>query len=164
MSAFALPISITMGLVIYGLIARWYLWPWMRRVSFTEAVTPILLFHSFRYIGIAFFLTGVTAEPLDPRFADPAVYGDFAAAVLALVSVVLLRNRFRIAIPLIWLFSVVGLGDMVNALYQGLQHVPDAAFGATYFIPALLVPALVVSHILVFVMLFRRVHPRPTTT
>lgn len=163
MSAFILPLSITLGLVTYGLIGLWYLWPWMKRVSLAEAVTPILLFHGFRYIGLAFLLPGVTAEALDPRFAIPAAYGDLAAALLALFAAVLLHNRLALAVPMVWLFNVVGLVDMVNAVTQGWLHVPDPAFGATYFIPAVVVPALVVSHVLVFLALLRLGRGDPVT-
>jgi hypothetical protein len=161
MTELALPLSIVLGLVIYTLVSRWYLWPWMRRVSLAEAVTPILLFHAFRYIGLAFLLPGVTAEALDPRFALPAAYGDLAAALLALAAALLLRRGSALAIPAVWLFSVVGLADMLNAVTQGWLHVPDPEFGATYFIPAVVVPALVTTHVLVIAALLDVRHRSP---
>ena len=67
-----------------------------------------------------------------------------------------LRARSRIALPLTWMFNVIGLLDLVNAFYQGLAH--DVQLGAAYFIPTFVVPALVITHVMIFRMLVR--HPR----
>ncbi len=67
-----LPISMVMGLLVFGLAAKWYLVPALVQVDLKTALTPLLLLHGTRYIGLAFLIPGVTAEPLDARFADPA--------------------------------------------------------------------------------------------
>ena len=51
-----LPFSVTMGMVSCGLIGKWYLWPALTSVSRVRALTPLLLLHSFRYIGLAFLI------------------------------------------------------------------------------------------------------------
>lgn len=150
-----LPLSIVMGLTIYGLIARWYVMPWIRSQSRTRALTPLLLLHGFRFIGLAFLIPGVTSQPLDPRFANPAAYGDLLAAVLALVAVVALRFEWPLAIPLVWVFNLEGTLDLLNALIQGLRYTEDGALGATFFIPMVIVPALLVTHVLIFIILWR---------
>ena len=100
-----LPLSLVMGLVGYSLIAQWYVMPTLRTLPRVRALLPLLLFHSFRFIGLAFLLPGVTAQDLDPRFANPAAYGDLLAAVLALMAIVALRREWRAAIPLVWMFG-----------------------------------------------------------
>ena len=105
---------------------------------------------------MAFLIPGVTAQVLDARFAVPAAYGDMAAAVLAFVAIAGLRLRWAVAIPLVWLFNLVGTLDLLNAVFQGFRHNADGHLGATYFIPAVVVPALLVSHYLVFSLLVRR--------
>lgn len=45
--------------------------------------------------------------------------------------------------------------DLLNAVYQGLQFVPNGHLGAAYFIPILIVPALLVTHYFVFRLLLR---------
>ena len=150
-----LPLSIVMGLVAYGLIAKWYVMPTLRALPRERALLPLLLFHSFRFIGLAFLIPGVTAQALDPRFAHPAAYGDLLAAVLALLAIVALRREWRVAIPLVWIFNVEGALDLLNAVTQGLRYTEDGMLGATYFIPAMVVPALLVSHVMVFVILWR---------
>jgi hypothetical protein len=153
---FFLPLSITMSLVSFGLIARWYIMPMLARYTLRDALTPFLLFHSFRHIGLAFLVVGVTSSPLDPGFAEPAAYGDLLAAGLAFVALIGLRLNWAIAIPLVWLFNIEGFLDLMNAVYRGFQRVPDGEFGATYFIPAIVVPALLVTHMIMFALLIRR--------
>ncbi len=153
---FFLPISIVMGLVVYGFAAKWYVAPALAQLDRTSVLTPILLFHGTRYIGLAFLIPGVTAEPLDPRFADPAAYGDLLAAILALVALLALRSNWPVAIPLVWIFNVVGTLDLLNAVFQGLRYTSDGQLGAAYFIPAVVVPALLVTHAIVFWLLLRK--------
>ena len=151
-----LPLSILMSLTLYSLIAKWYVMPILRSLPLARALAPLLLFHSSRFIGLAFLIPGVTAQELDPRFANPAAYGDLLAALLALLALLALRRGWRTAVPLVWVFNVEGTLDLLNALTQGMRYIEDGAFGATYFIPAVVVPALLVSHVMVFMILLTR--------
>ena len=151
-----LPLSIVMGLVTYSLIAKWYVMPVLAVLPRPRALVPLLLFHGSRFIGLAFLIPGVTAQALDPRFANPAAYGDLLAAVLALLAIFALRGGWRGAIALVWVFNVEGTLDLVNALTQGLRYTEDGWLGATYFIPAVIVPALLVTHAMIFSILLRR--------
>ena len=56
------------------------------------------------------------------------------------------------AIPLAWVFSIVGLADLANALRQD-----DAILymGATWFIPTFVVPILLVTHVMVIARLVK---------
>ena len=153
---FHMPVSIVMGLLVFGLTARWYVAPALARLDRKTALTPFLLFHGTRYIGLAFLIPGVTAEPLDPRFADPAAYGDLLAAALALAALLALRLDWTIAIPLVWIFNIQGTLDLFNALFQGFRYNPIGHLGATYFIPAVVVPALLMTHAIVFWLLLKR--------
>ncbi len=150
-----LPLSMIMGLVAYGLIAKWYVMPVLRAVPRETALVPLLLPHSFRFVGLAFLIPGVTSQPLDPRFANPAAYGDLLAALLAFLGVLALRRRWPTAILLVWVFNVEGTLDLLNAVAQGLRYTEDGALGATFFIPMIVVPALLVIHVMVFIILLR---------
>ena len=86
-------------------------------------------------------------------FAGPAAYGDLISSLLAIASVVALRGGWRFALPLVWLFSIAGTADLLNALRQ-VEAVPY--FGATWYIPTYLVPLLVVTQVMVFARLLRR--------
>lgn len=145
-----LPVSVVLGLFCFSLAARWYLLPVLDRHTLAAGLTPLLLLHGFRYIGLAFLIPGVTAAPLDARFANPAAWGDLIAAVLALLAIAALRTNWRFAIHTVLVFNVFGLLDLVNAVYRGLRYTPDGDLGATFFIPTIVVPLLVVTHIVMF--------------
>jgi hypothetical protein len=53
----------------------------------------------------------------------------------------------------VWVFNIIGPVDLLNALYQadrlGVGMTPGLQ-GAAYFIPTVLVPLLLVTHVLVF--------------
>jgi hypothetical protein len=146
-------LSFLFGLFIYILIAQWYVMPALKKVSTKSALMPILLFHSFRYIGLAFLVPGVVAAGLSPVFAVPAAYGDLLAAILALIALFALRHGWRGALVFVWIFNIEGTLDLLNAIFQGLRTAPPGLLGAAYFIPVIIVPALLVSHCMVFVLL-----------
>ena len=102
---YLLPLSIVMGLIGYGLIARWYLWPWIIKQSKTNALIPLTIPHVFRYVGLAFLIEGVTAGPLDPRFAQPAAWGDLITAFLTLIAVSMLKTKTKGALAVTWAFN-----------------------------------------------------------
>ena len=149
-------LSIVMALTAYSLIAKWYVMPVLRSLPRARALMPFLLFHSFRFVGLAFLIPGVTSQPLDSRFANPAAYGDLLAAVLALLALLALRRGWRAAIAMVWIFNLEGTLDLLNAVAQGLRYTEDlGALGATFFIPTVVVPALLVSHAMIFMILLR---------
>ena len=78
-------ISVAFGFIAWGIVAAQYFWPLLRTQARGDALRPLLLLHSFRFIGLAFLVKGVVAPELPAAFAVPAAYGDLIAALLALV-------------------------------------------------------------------------------
>jgi hypothetical protein len=145
--------SVALGFVAWGIIAARYLWPALRNQPRARALRPLLLLHSFRFIGLAFLLPGVVSPDLATDFARPAAYGDLIAAVLALLALAALRSR--LGIVLVWVFNLWGTADLLYAFYQGLLGVgfEPGQLGAAYFIPTVVVPLLLITHGLVFRLL-----------
>ena len=56
-------------------------------------------------------------------------------------------------LPLVWLFNVVGTVDLIYAVTRGTLEQAAPVMGAAWYIPTFLVPALLVSHFLVFKLL-----------
>ncbi len=146
-------LQVVLSFVVYGLVARWYVAPRLAPLPLETALQPLLVLHAFRHVGMVFLVPNVVGSTLPAAFAVPAAYGDLVAGLLALAAIVALRARAGIALPLTWLFNVVGLLDLINAFYQGLTH--DVQLGAAYFIPTFVVPALVITHLMMFRMLVR---------
>ena len=149
-------LQVLLSFLVYGLVARWYVAPRLASVPLHAALPPLLVLHALRHMGMVFLVPTVVGAALPASFAVPAAYGDLVAGLLALAAIVALRTRARVALPLTWLFNVVGLLDLIHAFYQGLRH--DVQLGAAYFIPTFIVPALVITHLMIFRMLLR--HPR----
>lgn len=143
-----------LSLVVYGLLARWYVAPRLAALPLPAALTPLLFIHAFRHLGMVFLVPTVVGPGLQPEFAVPAAYGDLLAALLALAAIVALRSGWPAALALVWFFNIVGSLDLVNALYRGARL--GVSLGAAYYIPTFAVPALLVTHAMIFAMLVRR--------
>jgi hypothetical protein len=159
MNELILPLSVAMGLLCFGLVARWYVIPLLEKHSLADGLTALLLPHGFRYVGLAFLVPGVTSAPLDVRVANPAAWGNLGAAVLALLAIAALRSDWRHALPVVLIANLFGLLDLVNAVIRGLIYTPDGDLGATWFIPTVIVPFLVVTHFVIFRQVYRARRP-----
>lgn len=147
-------VSVAFSFVAWGILTWRYVWPRLRSQERSEALRPILILHAFRFIGLAFLVPGVTATELPSSFASAAAYGDLISAILALLSLVLLRRPGGIAV--VWFFNLWGAIDLLNAPYQALRAgIPPGRFGATYFIPTVIVSMLLISHWIVLRILLR---------
>jgi hypothetical protein len=152
-------ISITLSFVAWGIVTARYFWPRLGTQPRAQALKPLLLLHSFRFVGLAFLVPGVVSPDLPIAFARPAAYGDLIAAVLALLSLALLASRMGIVS--VWVFNIWGTADLLNAFYQGnLTGLAPGQMGATYFIPTVIVPVLLITHGLVFRLLLQRDRPK----
>ncbi len=92
--------------------------------------------------------------PLE-AFARHTAIGDMVITVLAWLSLIALRAGWRLAIPAVWLFNLVGLGDLLLNLGHGVRLQVASQLGAAWFGPAFIVPGMLVIHVLVFVFLVR---------
>src|SRR6059058_6246578 len=85
-------LSVVFGFIAWGIVAALYIWPALRGRPRTEALRPLLILHSFRFIGLAFLVPGVVSPDLPSAFADSAAYGDIVAAIFALLALILLPS------------------------------------------------------------------------
>ncbi len=145
-----------LSLVVWGVIAKWLLAPWLEKMSSNEALSWLTLPHTFRHIGMVFLVPGVVWQTLPVEFANPAAYGDLAAGLLALLAFIALRTSWAGALALVWLFNIVGTVDLLYAVTVGTLHGAGSRMGATWYIPTFLVPLLLVTHFMIFARLLRR--------
>lgn len=153
-SQLAFFVSIGFSFAAWEVVTARYIWPKLRSRERAEALRPLLVLHSFRFEGLAFLVPGVVSPNLPAAFARSAAYGDLIAAVLALLTLLFLQSRAGIVI--VWIFNLWGTADLINAFYQANHAGMQAGqLGAAYFIPTLIVPLLLITHGLVFRILFR---------
>ena len=148
-------VNLVLSLVAFALIARWYILPRLHGMSRARALQPFLLLHSFRHIGLMFLAPGAVKTDLPNVFAQYAAYGDLAASILAFLALLALRCKWPVAMFLVWVFNIEGTIDLVTAISLGVANDAASGMGATYWIPSVIVPALLVTHYMIFVLLLR---------
>jgi len=150
-------LSTLMSFLAFTNVTKVYIWPRLRAMKPANALMPLVIPHTFRFIGLSFLIPGVVSSPLSPAFAIPAAYGDLVATILAGVATLALAARVSWAIPIVWVFNLWGTADLLHAFYQGQFGVgiDPGSLGAAFFIPTVVVPPLLVTHGLVFWLLLR---------
>jgi hypothetical protein len=150
-------ISYAVAFLAFGLIGKWYLWPTIKDRAPKTALPPLLLYASLRVNGLMFLMPGLVSPQLPKAFAVPTAYGDLTAAVLALLTLWPVRAEKAAAAPMVWLFNIVGLLDLVYANISTFKDQVDPTYlGVSYYLAAINVPAMVVVHVLIFAYLLRR--------
>src|ERR1700756_5621773 len=122
------------------------------------AQRAIATLHSFRFFGFVFILPGVVGPNLPAAgFAAFAAYWDLATGLLAMLALLTVRIR-----PLFWMFvaafNLVGVVDLILDYYHAVRvGLPALAgqLGATYAIPIIYVPVLMITHVVAFYLLLR---------
>jgi hypothetical protein len=149
-------LHLALGYVAWLLCFRAYLLPRLKSMDHIGAHRAIATLHSFRFFGLVFILPGVIGN-LPASFTTFAAYWDLATGVLAILALLTVRIR-----PLFWLFVVafnlVGVIDLILDYYHAVQvGLPAMAgqLGATYAIPIIYVPVLMITHVVAFYLLLR---------
>ena len=153
-------IHLVLGYVPWLLCFGAYIWPRLRAMDRIEAQRAIATLHSFRFFGLVFIIPGVVGANLPADFATFAAYGDFATGILAILALLTVRIR-ALFWPLVAAFNLAGAADIIIDYYHGsLTGLPALAgeLGATYAIPIIYVPVLMITHVAAFYLLLR---PRP---
>jgi hypothetical protein len=147
-----------MSFVSSAVLAKLYVWPWLQAKDRREALVPLVAPHMFlRFIGLSFLIPGVVSPALPAAFANPAAYGDLAAGLLAVMATVALARRASSALAFVWAFNLWGAADLLLAFYEALHGgIRPGMFGAAFYLPTVIVPPLLVSHILIFGLLVRQ--------
>jgi len=153
-------IHLILGYVAWLLCFGAYVMPRLKSMDPVKAQRAIATLHSFRFFGLVFIVPGVVGPNLPASFATFAAYWDLATGVLAIFALLTVRIR-----PLFWLFVVafnlVGAIDLIFDYYHATQvGLPAMAgqLGATYAIPIIYVPLLMITHVVAFYLIVR---PRP---
>lgn len=149
-------LHLVLGYVAWLLCFGAYVMPRFKSMGVVAAQRAIATLHSFRFFGLVFIVPGVVGN-LPASFATFAAYGDFATGVLAMLALLTIRIR-----PVFWLFvvafNVVGIVDIIVDYYHAVQiGLPAMAgqLGATYVIPVIYVPVLMITHVVAFYLLLR---------
>jgi hypothetical protein len=150
-------ISYVVAFIVFALIAQWYIWPRIKDLPPERALPPFLLYACLRVNGLMFLMPGLVSPDLPAAFAVPTAYGDLTAAILALAALAALRYGSAAALPMVWLFNVVGMLDLLYANVSSIKdQVDPTLLGVSYYLAVINVPAMVVVHVMIFAYLLRR--------
>src|SRR5215472_4485662 len=108
-----LNIQSTLSLIVFILIARWYVAPRLAGRARNQAVLPLLWIHMFRYAPLTLFAPGQADPRIPTEVVSVVAYGDFVAALLALLAVIAVKLQLRSATAFVWLFSIVSVADLI---------------------------------------------------
>jgi hypothetical protein len=134
------------SIVVYAIIAWWYVAPYLKRLQLGQALTLLLWIHVFRYSVLYLYVAQHEGYAISDIAAAQLVTGDLVGAVLATVAIVALRFRSRIGLAISWVVIAATIGDAATAIYQRSIEPPrvDAA-GVWWVIFVFYAPAIFVS-------------------
>ena len=144
------------SVVVFAIVAAWYVWPSLTKLSRNAALIPLLWVHVPRYVGMTLLVSGMVDPKLPTEFLSGAAYGDLLEAALALACIFALRSNWRVAIPLVWVTNTWGFVDLLNGVRGVLQlNVPSFNLATFWYVYTFYAPLVLVSHLLIFLVLIK---------
>jgi hypothetical protein len=144
-------LQLVWSVFVFGLVTRWYVWPYLTNLSRNSALIALLFVHVPRYVGMTLLVTGMVDPKLPGEFLSAAAYGDLLEAALALASILALRSNWRFAIALVWVTNTWGFVDLLNGVRGVLQlNVPSFNLATFWYVYTFYAPLVIVSHLMIF--------------
>ena len=150
--------ALTGSVAIY-LGFRYWIQPKISKLSIHEALLPFVFLNTFRYLGLSFMAKEQFYDGFPTDFLTTVGLWDLTTAILAIITTVALKTKWKFAIPLVWIFNIVGFADLITAFPQffglelynqnlGFIWLMFVTYGLTTFM----------SHIYIF---YRLLRPKP---
>ena len=146
-------LSIVLSSVVWASSPEVLIWPELSRRGRNEALRPLLMFHSFRFVGLAFLVPGVVSPDLPTAFAEGAAYGDIVAAALALLTLTLLPGRLASSRPGCSICGAAPISCMRTT--KALVWASSRSIGRCLLSPNVHRAALLITHGIMFWLLLR---------
>lgn len=135
---------------------RYWIQPRVSKLPIHEALLPFVFLNTFRYLGLSFMTEEQFYNGFPTEFLTTVGLLDFTTSLLAIVSLIALKNKWSFSIPIVWIFNLVGFGDLITAFPQffGLElYNQNLGFIWLMFVTYGLSTFL--SHIYIFIRLFK---------
>lgn len=135
---------------------KFWIQPRIKNLSIHDALLPFVFLNTFRYLGLSFMAKEQFYDGFPIEFLTTVGLWDMATAILAIITALALKSKWQYAIPLVWLFNIVGFADLITAFPQffGLKlYDYDLGFIWLTFITYGL--AAFLSHIYIFYRLLK---------
>jgi len=146
------------SIVVYALIALWYVVPWLRKQVRAEALIGLAWFHIFRYSSPNIFLAQREGYPISDVAAFEIMIGDLIGAAIAFVAIILLRRRARLGVVFSWLPVIETITDFVVGARERAIAPRAGPTGAWWLILSFFAPMILISLPLMIWQLYTRRH------
>ena len=149
-------VQFTFSMVIFALVARWYISPALSTLPVRSALVPLFLVHALRYLPSTAFAPG-QVDPRVPTDAMAAIaYGDLVSAVLALIAALFLYYRMSGAIGVAWIVNIVTTADWLYAGFVAASHqLVTYPMGGNWYIINYYVPVIGIIHVMIYARLLK---------
>jgi len=138
---------------------KWYVGPRLSNLRLSQALVVVLFIHSFRHIGLTILIPSIVDSDIQSSFVNHYAFGEYFIAAFAVACLVGLTVQLRGSIYLVWIFNIVGTVMVIYAWIQFyILDITQYKLGTFWFIPTFFMPALLVSHYVIFSMLIKRKH------
>jgi len=140
---------------------NWWIKPRLANLSIHDALLPFVFLNSFRYLGLLFMAKEQFYDGFSSQFLTTVGLWDLATAILAIITSIALKRKWKFAIPLVWVFNIFGFADLITAFPQffGLK-LYNQNLGVIWLTFVTYGLAAFLSHIYIFIRLIR---PNPAT-
>lgn len=149
-------VQFTFSLIIFALVAKWYIAPALNRLSIEASLVPLFLVHTLRYLPSSGFAPGQVDPDIPMEAISRIAYGDMASAILALIAVLFLRYRWGGAIAVAWLVNIITSLDWLYATFLAASNeLVTYEMGGNWYIISYYVPVIAVIHVMIFARLMK---------
>lgn len=97
---------------------KWWVQPRLVNLSIYDALLPFVFLNAFRYLGLSFMAKEQFYAGFPTEFLNTVGTWDLTTSVLAIITSIALKNKWKYAIPIVWVFNIVGFLDLVVAFPQ----------------------------------------------
>jgi hypothetical protein len=153
-SVYVFVIQFVWFLIVWTTIAKLFVSPFVQRFEINDKLSIWLLPQLFRVLGVGLLVQNL-APDLSYSFALPTAIGDSITSILALISIIALHTEWPSARSFVWVCNVIGSLDLVIALPHAAVIKAPNYLTAQWYVPAAILPLMIVSHVMVWRLLFR---------
>jgi hypothetical protein len=145
-----------LSLVVYSLIAIWYVAPLLKKLDKRHALTAPLWVHVFRYVTLYLLVARREGYAIPDHTFNVVVIGDLSGAALALAGIIFLRMRSRLGPIFAGLVILASITDFAVGTYVRIGAPDPEATGVWWLVFGFFAPAVLVSLPLLGWQLYKR--------
>lgn len=142
-------------LIAWAVIAKLFVLPRTKGLEQNDKLLVWLSPQLFRVLGLGLLVENL-APSLPISFSLPTAIGDCLTAVLALISIIALHQKWALAQKLALACNIIGSLDLAIALPHAAVIGAAKFLTVQWYVPVLVVPLMIICHVMTFRVFFRQ--------